>query len=190
MTRPTTEQAEYGEVEVRRWAAEDAEELRDVIMGSAERLRPRLPWVDEWFADDYDALGKVAEWNEKWDAGADRHFGVFVEDMIVGAAGLHDRLGPGGLELGYWLADGWTGQGIMTIAAGLLTDLAFADPQIDHLRIIHDVTNLPSAGVPRRLGYTLLGDREATGMRAPDDVGIDCLWELRRADWPGYASLA
>jgi len=66
----------------------------------------------------------------------------------------------------------------------------FLDPQIDHLRIVHDVTNLPSAGVPRRLGYTLLGDREATGMRSPDDVGIDCLWELRRADWPGYASLA
>jgi hypothetical protein len=27
-------------------------------------------------------------------------------------------------------------------------------------------------------------------MRAPDDVGIDCLWELQRADWSGYASLA
>ena len=78
----------------------------------------------------------------------------------------------------------------MTIAAGLLTDLAFADLEIDQLRIIHDVTNFSSAGVPRRLGYTLLGDREATGLRALGDVGIDCMWELRRADWSGYVSLA
>ena len=170
--------------------AGDAEELHDVIVGSAERLSLRLPWVDEWLVNDYDAIGKIAEGNEKWDTGADCHFGVFVEDMVVGAAGLHDRIGPGGLELGYWLADGWTGQGIMAIATGLLTDLAYVDPQIDRLRIMHDVTNLPSAGVPRRLGYTLLGDREATGMRAPDDVGSDCMWELRRADWPGYVSLA
>ncbi len=184
------DRAMHGEVEVRRWAAADGEELRDVILASAEHLRPRMPWVDEWFADNYDGEATVERWNRKWEEGGDLHAGVFVEDMIVGAVGLHDRMGPGGLEVGYWLAADWTGQGLMTIAVGLVTDLAFNDPQIEVVRIIHDVTNAPSSGIPRRLGFTLLGEREATGMQAAADVGIDCVWELRRSNWPGYANLA
>jgi hypothetical protein len=58
------------------------------------------------------------------------------------------------------------------------------------LCIAHDVTNEASEGVPRRLGYALTGEIACERQLGPADTGTDRVWEVTRAAWPGYASLA
>lgn len=190
MTRRIADRAEHGDVVVRRWRHDDAEELRDAIIAGADHLGPRMPWVDEWFAADCDPPGTVERWNRAWEDGGDLVAAIEAEGELAGSAGLHWRIGPRGLEIGYYLFPAWTGRGLATIASGLCTDLAFLDPAIDVVRILHDVSNTSSEGIPRRLGYAFIEDVPSTRPQAPADVGVDRIWEVRRADWPGYASLA
>ncbi len=190
MTCRIADAAVHGEVAVRRWAPEDGAELQAVIRASAGHLRPRMVWVDAWVADDCDPAATIDAWNAAWADGGDLHVGIFERGVLSGAGGLHRRLGPDGLEIGYWLGPHATGRGLATIAAGLLTDLAFADPAIARVRIAHCVTNDASAGVPSRLDFPLLGERSCERPLGPADTGTDRIWEVGRAAWPGYASLA
>lgn len=190
MTARIADRAALGAVEVRRWSEQDGDDLQAVLVASADHLRPRMAWIDLWLDADCDPAGTIRGWNADWERGGDLYAGVFEGELVVGAVGLHRRIGPEGLEVGYWLADGATGRGLATAAAGLATDLAFADRAIARVRIAHCVTNAPSEGIPRRLGYRLIGDEPVTRPLGPADTGVDRIWEIARADWPGYASLA
>ena len=50
---------------------------------------------------------RVAEADEMWAAGTDYIYSVFAaeESVLVGAIGLHRRVGDGGIEIGYWIAE-------------------------------------------------------------------------------------
>ena len=190
MTRRIADAARLGDVEVRRWRPEDGAELRAVILASDAHLRPRMAWLDLWAPADCDPAATIDGWNAEWEAGGDLYVGIFDRGTICGAAGLHRRLGPEALEIGYWLGAHATGRGCATIAAGLLTDLAFVDPAIERVRIAHDVTNAESEGIPRRLDYALVGEIACERPLGPADTGVDRIWEVTRAAWPGYASRA
>jgi RimJ/RimL family protein N-acetyltransferase len=86
---------------------------------------------------------------------------------------LHHRIGPGALELGYWVATAFTGRGVATAAVGLLAAEAFADPAIGHVEIHHDARNAASGAVAARAGFTPV----ATGA-----------WRLTRAQWAAALS--
>ncbi|WP_019229166.1 GNAT family N-acetyltransferase, partial [Sedimentibacter sp. B4] len=66
---------------------------------------------------------------------------------------LHRRVGPDGLEIGYWLDAAHTGVGLATEAVGGLTAVALALPEVERVEIHTDEGNARSAAVPRRLGY-------------------------------------
>ena len=90
--------------------------------------------------------------------------------------GLHDRLGGGGLEIGYWLAPAATGRGLMTRIAGHLTDLALAFDGIERVEIHCDAANSKSAAIPERLGYRLDRIIDSDRPQAPGDTGRDMIW--------------
>src|ERR1700684_748732 len=94
----------------------------------------------------------IDSWYPEWLAGGDVVMGVFVDGAVGGGCVLHRRIGPGGLEIGYWTARRFLRQGIATTAAGLLTDAAFSDPAITRVEIHHDLAHHASGGVPRTLG--------------------------------------
>lgn len=104
-------------------------------------------------------------------------FGVFLDGRLIGCFGLHRRIAADGLELGYWMHPGFTGRGLATQAAGLLTEAALAVPGITHVEIHHDKANSRSGAIPRRLGFTLV--EEVTDAKAaPADCGRECRWRL------------
>lgn len=167
---------------LRRWKPADAEALGAAIAESLEHLQP---WM-EWAADEPVPLevrrARIAEWDREWRSGGDVVLGVFAGGRIAGGCGLHRRLGPNGLEIGYWTHAAFLRQGIATAAARALTDAALAVPHITHVEIHHDQANVASAGVPRRLGYHLMGEA-ADRPAAPAEVGIECRWRMTKADW-------
>jgi hypothetical protein len=57
------------------------------------------------------------------------------------------------------------------------------------VEIWHDRANVASGGVPRLLGYRLVGHRPARGSeRAPGDEGIECQWLVTREEWEQLAA--
>jgi RimJ/RimL family protein N-acetyltransferase len=167
---------------LRRWRAADAAVLQRAVTESIEHLRPWMAWI----ADEPQSLERrrqrLAEGERGWARGGDVILAVVAGDQIAGGAGLHRRCGAGGLEIGYWIHVGFLRRGLATRVGCLLTDAAFSLADIERVEIHHDKANVASAGVPRRLGFTLVA--EAPDRRsAPAEVGIDCTWRMTRLNW-------
>nr|MBP7632054.1 GNAT family N-acetyltransferase [Acidimicrobiales bacterium] len=102
--------------------------------------------------------------------------------MVVGGTGLHRRVGPGGLEVGYWVHAHHTRQGYATEIAHAVTEAAFTDPDIDRVEIHHDRANEASAAVPRALGFRYVDYRKSEPV-APGETGAVCTWRTTRPEW-------
>ena len=90
-------------------------------------------------------------------------------------------------ELGYWVHPSFARRGLATSAARQLTGAALALHGITHVEIHHDKANVASAGVPRRLGYWLLGE-VPDQIQAPCEIGIECQWRMDRERWDTNAT--
>lgn len=167
---------------VRQWRVDDVDLLHAAVIESLDHLRPWMPWIakEPMALDERRQL--VAGWDRLWDAG-DRMCGMFVDGEVVGGCGLHQRIGPGGQEVGYWVRVGHTGHGYATAAARALTDMAFAMPGVTHTEIHHDVANPASGRVAAKLGYTLLHERPRP-IEAPGETGVQRTWRVGRDAWP------
>ena len=169
-----------GQVLLRRWRADDAAALLAAVIESQEHLRYWMPWADEYDAER--AAQYLRDCDVQWAEGTGFAYAITVGGHIVGSAGLHNRVGPGGLEIGYWVHADWTGRGIATDATAALTDAALALPGINRVEIYHDAANVASGRVPEKLGYARLGERRARDLwvPAPGDTGKDVVWQVTR----------
>jgi RimJ/RimL family protein N-acetyltransferase len=124
----------------------------------------------------------------QFDRGEDFQYGVWLPEppLLVGGTGLHPRLGPGQIEIGYWVHAAWLKRGIATTAARALTSAAFEMEGVDEVHIHCDEANVASAAVPRRLGYRLARVVDDAG-HAPAEVGRSMEWVVHRADWPSLS---
>jgi len=183
MDRPS-ETVSYGPVCLRRWRAGDADVAYRVVMESLEHLRPWMPWAADYDHDQ--AVRFTAQSEEDWASRDAYQYAITSDGVVVGSCGLVRRIGPGGLEIGYWLRPADTGRGLVTAAAAALVREAFALPEVDRVEIIHDLANTRSAGVPRRLGFTEVGRRASRQLpAAPGESGIEVVWRLTRHDTVG-----
>jgi ribosomal-protein-serine acetyltransferase len=179
-----------GPLLIRRWLVSDAESLGQAVADSADHLRP---WMG-WMADEPQTLEQrrtlIGAWEDEWSKGGDVYLGIFVAGSVAGSSGLHRRRGPDVLEIGYWIHPAFLRRGLATAVAALLTDAALSVPEIKRVEIHHDKANAASAGVPRRLGYSLVGE-EPDEVSAPAVAGIDLTWRMEATEWePGRTSAA
>jgi ribosomal-protein-serine acetyltransferase len=96
---------------------------------------------------------------------------------------LHARLGANALEMGYWVHVRHANRGVGTLAAAVVTDLAFGIAGITTVEIHHDQANSASAAIPAKLGYqhVMTVPRPAD---APGESGIEWQWRMTRDAWP------
>src|ERR1039458_4230802 len=167
---------------LRRWVAADAELLAVAVAESLEHLRPWMPWVAQEPLSLQRRRAMIEEWEQAWLRGGDVVVGAFVGARVAGGCGLHRRIGCGGLEIGYWTHPAFLRTGIATTAVAMLTDAAVAVPGITRVEIHHDRANEASAGIPRTLGYHLIG-QVADEPQAPGEVGVECRWRITREQW-------
>ena len=170
----------HDQVTLRRWREDDAPALLAAVLESEEHLRPWMPW-----ADGYDA-GRAGEYlascQTQWASGDDYSYAIIIDDQIVGSCGLHNRIGPDGLEIGYWVHQDWINRGIATGAAAALTGTALSLPGIDHVEIHHDVANTASGRIPAKLGYERVGEQPTRQFgghdRAAGETGTSAIWRI------------
>ena len=155
----------------------DGAQMALAIRESLQHLRPWMPWASEAAAQPQAQRERRREAEQQWTEGSDYHYALrsHSSDVVIGAFGLHRRVGPGAIEIGYWIHVDWTGQGHATASAAALTAAALALPDIDRVEIHTDEANTISAAIPRRLGYRL--DRvESRQPQAPAETGRHQIW--------------
>jgi RimJ/RimL family protein N-acetyltransferase len=161
---------------LRRWQMADLACLLAAIERSVPELRRFMPWAME-----EPTAETVRAFLQQVVGGPFMAFGLFeAGGEVVGGFGLHDRRGPGILEIGYWVRSDRTGRGYATAAARALIGVAFESfPLIDRIEIRCDPANLASAAIPPKLGYRL--DRtDAVDVEAEAQTGEQQVWVLDR----------
>lgn len=141
-----------------------------------------MGWIAYEPLDRQQRLDLVEQWRRDWDGGGDMVLFMWLDGELAGSCGLHRRLGPHGLEIGYWVHVDHVGKGCATSASRALTDAAFALPEIDFVEIHHDLNNVRSSRVPAKLGYQDQGVVPGE-VHAPGDDGRDRIWRVTRAAW-------
>ncbi len=165
------------ELQLRLWQVEDAPALTELISASIEHLRPFMPWVSREPLSAGERATMIAESLAEHAQGGDAFYAIWLGDHPVGAVGAHHRIGPSGLELGYWISPDVEGKGIVTEVVRVLTDALLALPGNTHIEIRMDEGNPRSAAVPRRCGYRLVAHEERTA-EAPAETGRGLVWRF------------
>ncbi len=177
MAERPPEEIDGGDFVLHRARLDDAKIIADTVAANQGRLSAWMAWADPSAGTVEEQLRRLPRTIANWEAGTSflylaTHPGT---GMHLGNFGLERRIGPGALEIGYWLAEDATGYGYATAGAGLLTDTALSLGGIERTEIHCDAANLRSQRVAERLGYRL--DRiEADGMRAPAHSGRSLIW--------------
>ncbi|HEY9230395.1 MAG TPA: GNAT family N-acetyltransferase [Gemmatimonadaceae bacterium] len=167
---------------LRAWDASAGRVLKDAIDRNLEHLQAWMPWAMEEPSPLHVIEERIALFAATFVTGPHWGYMIFLrgETPMIGSIGLHARIGPRALEIGYWLDAAHLRRGYMTEAAQAITHLALSLPDVDRLEIRCDPANVASAGVPRRLGYTHVATLEKNAVMptgAPRDTMV---WELTR----------
>jgi RimJ/RimL family protein N-acetyltransferase len=172
-------------LQLRAWTPDDAPALAATIEASEAHLRAWTPWVVDGPAPGLTLAERLTRHAAAFDAGTEWVYGIFLpgSKAVIGGCGLYPRIGPGGLEIGYWLGAANTGRGFATEAAAALAQAAFAEPEIERVELHVDPRNQASAGVPRRLGFRRVGTVEAPPRPPSDTPVVLDVWRLTRADF-------
>jgi RimJ/RimL family protein N-acetyltransferase len=140
---------------VRCYEPRDAPLLKEAIDSSLEHLQPWMPWALHEPQTLEQKIELVEFFRSSFVAGENFTYGIFAADEaeLLGGTGLHPRVGPGGLEIGYWVRASATRQGIVTESTAALTRAGFEVCEADRIEIRIEPRNEASFGVPRKLGF-------------------------------------
>jgi ribosomal-protein-serine acetyltransferase len=170
---------EHGPVTLRRHREDDLDAVLLAVTESAGHLRPWMPWAAGYTRQS--AAEFLAASARGWQDGSEYGYAILADGTLAGGCSLMARIGPGGLEIGYWVRQGYTRRGLATAASAALVEQAFRLPGVDRVEIVADELNAASAGVPRKLGFTEAG-RRPMDQPAPAGTGIGVVWRLLRQE--------
>ena len=173
---------------IRRWVPADAQALSGALETSIEHLKPWIPQrvAEPATVDQLEA--RLTGFSGEFDAGREWSYAVMLRaaGTLLGGVSLHPRNQDGRvafaeadrIEIGYWLRTGLTGNGYATEAARAILDVATTLPGMTRVEIRCSIHNVPSAAIPRRLGFQLAESRDGD-QQSPDAEGdAMMLWQL------------
>ena len=171
---------------LRCWSPGDAPAVRAALDASDQFLRPWIPFMK----DEPRSLAETRNWlkihQENFESGAMHRYGVFNREdgSLLGENMLLDRVGPGGLEVGYWTHIDSGGRGYATEASCVMIKTGFELCGADRIEIHCAPGNRASAAIPAKLGF----EHEATLKRRSQDTEGNIhdlmIWTLFAADYP------
>ena len=167
---------------LRRWQHDEAALLRTTILANLDHLRPWMPWIKYEPLTVGERVTMIEVWTREWEQGGGSHLGVFLEGELIGGAGFHRRVGPGAVEIGYWIAADHVRHGYASELTSAMTTAAFELADIGVVHVHTDEANEASSGVPAKLGF----GRERVDVRepeAPAESGRLIIWTVTRDAW-------
>jgi len=177
MTERPEDLLSRGPVTLRRYQEDDLDAVFQAVTESLDHLRPWLPWAAGYTKES--AAEFLVKSAQGWSDGTEFGYAILADGALAGGCGLMSRIGPGGLEIGYWVHQAWIRRGLATAASAALVEAAFRLPGVDRIEIVHDELNVASAGVPRKLGFTEVG-RRPLDPPPPAGTGTGVIWRLVR----------
>ena len=161
-------------------AVSDADELFAVTNANRDYLRPWMPWIGAVISpgDTRQCIQSVVDQRARNDG---YQCAIRVDGAIAGIVGHHgidwaNRL----TSLGYWLAAGHQGSGIMTRSCCALIDFAFDELDLNRVEISAATDNRNSLAVIGRLGFTAEGVRRQAEWVHDRFVDLRCYAMLRQ----------
>jgi len=167
-TRNPAYRVETERLLLRCWQPTDAPALRAALDRSDHHLRPWIPFMK----DEPRTVEQTVEWlrghRTSFDLGQNFRYAVFEREggALVGENMLLDRVGAGGMEIGYLTHLGFEGRGYANEATCAMIRLAFEHHGVDRVEIHCSPENRASAAIPARLGF----EHEATLKRRVVDT--------------------
>jgi RimJ/RimL family protein N-acetyltransferase len=151
--------------------------MSEAVLASLEHLRPWMPWASAEAGSPAAQRERCQAVQESWASGSDYNYALLTDEAgpVIGGFGLHRRIDPGGIEIGYWMHVDHVGQGYATAAADALTRAGLELDDVTRVEIHTDQANVRSAAIPQRLGYRLdrVFEREP---EAPAECGRIQVW--------------
>ena len=125
-----------------------AEELFELTEANRQYLREWLPWLDIT-----QKVSDTEKFIESTISGSPT-YALLKDGEICGVAGFHEinKLHKTG-AIGYWLAENYTGEGIVTTSVRNLLEVGFNEHNLNKIEIHCAEENLKSRAVPERLGF-------------------------------------
>jgi len=171
---------------LRCWSPADAPALRVALDACDAHLRPMIPFMK----DEPRSLQQTAQWlrghRAAFDLGQMYRYAVYdlTEQSLLGENMLLARVGPGGLEIGYWTHKDTIGKGIATEASSAMIRVAFEIEKVKRVEIMCAPQNLASASIPARLGFTHEATLKKRALDSEGGIQDLMVWSLFSEDFP------
>ncbi len=142
-----------GDIELRLLSEQDAPALYYLVNTNRPFLRAWLPWIDfTQSVEDEAAFIRNVQIQHRDNNG----FGcsIWYRGRVTGTIGYHTiDWSNRKVEIGYWIAPQFQGQGIMTRSCKALVDYAFDTLGLNKVEIRCATGNTRSCAIPQRLGF-------------------------------------
>jgi RimJ/RimL family protein N-acetyltransferase len=171
---------------MRCWSPADAPVLRAALDVCDAHLRPMIPFMK----DEPRSLQETVQWlrghRAAFDLGTMYRYAVYdsEEQNLLGENMLLARVGPGGLEIGYWTHKDTVGKGIATEASSAMIRVAFEIEKVNRVEIMCAPQNLASAAIPARLGFTNEATLKKRALDSEGGIQDLMVWSLFADDYP------
>ena len=130
-----------------------AESLLNLVNANRSYLREWLPWVDQMQTIANFAY-YISETKRRAAEKTDFGYAIIIDKNIAGRIGLHhinqqNKIG----EIGYWLADGLQGRGIITKCCTAIINHGFTQLELNRIEIKCATGNNKSRAVAEKLKF-------------------------------------
>ncbi|HEV2593524.1 MAG TPA: GNAT family protein [Gaiellaceae bacterium] len=179
---------------IRCYEPSDAAAIKEGVDSSLDHLRPFMDWAADEPQTIEQKVALARRFRSWFDSDENYVYGIFPRDesRYLGGTGLHQRGGPGSLEIGYWVRADAMRQGIATESTAVLTRVGVELCGAHRIDLQIDPRNEASQGVAKKLGFV----HEGTLRRRLPPMGGDgprrdvMVFTLLAEELPGSPSAA
>lgn len=141
------------ETDLRLLQLPDSTKLYRLIDSNREHFREWLPWVDD-IVSSLQLHSVISAWLTQYYERNGFQTGIWYRQQLIGVIGLHSIDWQNKqTSIGYYLAEGFEGKGIVTRSVQTLLHYIFTQLHLHRVEIRCGKDNIKSRAIPERLGF-------------------------------------